>query len=100
MKAYTTGQWNCTKTISDDITIYADTDDNKGAGKDIALVYKNSRSIPMEEAEANAKVMAASKDLLEALQATLDDLMEGNLQGESAEQTISQIQAAINKAIQ
>lgn len=59
---HTPGKWNTSKLVND-IGIYAD-----GSNRDLALVYKYSRSIPEEEAQANANLMAAAPELLEALQ--------------------------------
>lgn len=55
---HTPGQWAKSKTIND-YAIYSDNNDSK----DIAAVYQYSRSIPPEEAEANAQLIAAAPEL-------------------------------------
>lgn len=57
---HTPGTWNVSKTIND-YAIYSSQNDSK----DIAAVYQYSRSIAPEEAEANAKLIAAAPELLE-----------------------------------
>ena len=57
----TPGEWNVSKSVNDYTII------SENNGYDIATVFQYSRNIPQDEAEANAKLMAASKDLLEAL---------------------------------
>jgi len=59
---YTAGNWKVHRVVND-FEIYDEVSD-----KYLALVYQYSRSIPMEEAEANAKVMAAAPKLLAALE--------------------------------
>lgn len=66
MGKHTKGDWNTSKTVND-FAIYAD-----GHSSDIALVYKDSRSIPAEEAEANALLIAAAPELLAALKNLLN----------------------------
>lgn len=63
---HTKGEWLVSNTIND-YTIYADDGSNKGAGKDVALVYRYSRATDEEEAKANARLIAAAPDLLNAL---------------------------------
>lgn len=55
---HTKGDWNVSKTVND-YAIHTE-----GSPKDLALVYEYSRGIPKEEAEANAKLIAAAPDLL------------------------------------
>lgn len=87
VRKHTPGKWEASKTIND-YAIYSDTNESK----DIAAVYQNSRSIPKEEAQANAKLIAAAPDMLEALQA-----VERWLNGEENEFQETVIQA-IRKA--
>lgn len=57
---HTPGEWHTSKTIND-FSIYSD----KETSKDIALVFQYSRSIPEEEAKANAELIAAAPELLQ-----------------------------------
>lgn len=66
---HTAGQWQVSKTVND-YAIYADSNDTK----DIAAVYQYSRSIPQEEAEANAKLIAAAPDMLSTIDEAINQL--------------------------
>jgi hypothetical protein len=63
-KKHTPGPWKISKTIND-FSIYAEANDNL----DIAAVYQKSRAIDHEEARANTDIIAASPELVEALEA-------------------------------
>jgi len=65
MKKHTQGNWSASK-YSQDWGVYSET----GDGRDIALV----REYQPEEAEANAKLIAAAPELLEALEETTNTL--------------------------
>lgn len=90
---HTKGDWNVSKTVND-YAIHTE-----GSPKDLALVYEYSRGIPKEEAEANAKLIAAAPDMLDALQHSLNRL--NSLGCKTADDAFekSKIQQAISKAI-
>lgn len=90
---HTPGTWNVSKTIND-YAIYSSQNDSK----DIAAVYQYSRSIAPEEAEANAKLIAAAPELLEMCIATLEDLESGELTGNATESALINLRDAIRKA--
>lgn len=91
---HTAGQWSVSKTVND-FAIYSDNNDSK----DIAAVYQNSRSIPQGEAEANAKLIAASPLLLEALTNLHNVVMQSNDRKIFDNGTSAEIVAAASAAI-
>lgn len=97
---HTKGNWSYSKTIND-FVVYSD---ESSAGKDIALVYKDSRAVHFSEAEANAKLFTASKDLLEAAQAMIDAPGTGEPNGNTPrskalrQMAYDKLYAAIQKA--
>jgi hypothetical protein len=86
------GEWNISKTAGGDLVIYPDNRD-----RDIAMVYQYSRSISEEEAAANAALMSAAPDLLEALQEIT--AMAERWSEKGLTPTIFKAQQAINKAL-
>ena len=73
---HTQGEWSVSKTVND-YAIHTE-----GSPKDIALVYEYSRAIPKEEAEANAKLIAAAPDLLQSLRQFIHSVQhEGVING-------------------
>jgi hypothetical protein len=73
-KNHTPGEWMFSKNSSD-FSVYSD---KKAA--DIALVRNTSREISDEEAEANARLIAAAPELLENLARIIDRIEESKLQ--------------------
>ena len=96
---HTPGIWNYSKTVND-YSIHAGT-----SPSDIAGVYQYSRNIPPEEAEANAKLIAAAPDLLQALQ-DAEHLLRiyyrdanKNASDEETNKVLAQCSSAVSKAI-
>lgn len=90
---HTGGDWQTSKSIND-ISIYS-------GGADLALVYKNSRGIDEQEAEANARLIAAAPEMLSNCMATLEDLESGNMRenSETYQMAIDNLRNVIQKAI-
>ena len=61
---HTQGEWEVSKMVND-FSIFCD-------NKEIAAVFQYSRNVPMEEAQANAKLIAASSEMYEVLTKLID----------------------------
>ena len=79
---HTPGEWAVSKTVND-FTIYA-----ADTNKDVALVYNYSRSVPDEEAKANANLIAAAPAMLETLKQVLSWLDEDRMTNSPLARTI------------
>lgn len=91
---FTQGPWTVSRMVND-YSIFSDKD------KEIAAAYQYSRNIDKEEAEANAKLIAAAPELLAALIRFQEEwIVSGNPAQRANNHTIErQINAAIQKAI-
>jgi hypothetical protein len=92
---HTQGKWRKSKTIND-YSIYSENNHNN----DIATVFQYSRSIPEDEAEANAKLIAAAPEMLEKLQSIINFHIKDNGQwvNDLTTDEIKEIQEAIKAA--
>lgn len=79
---HTKGPWHCTKKHPRQIS------DARGfkIAKCLRLTKGSNFSMPEEEAQANAHLIAAAPELLEALKAVLDSLFESGRRDFEAEQ--------------
>lgn len=90
----TQGEWHVSKMVTD-WEIYTE------KRQSIAAAYEYSRSIPKEEAEANAKLIAAAPELLEALQKVREmiSLKDGRATLRTSREFVNEvIESAIQKA--
>jgi hypothetical protein len=95
---HTPGDWSYTNVSEEKTAIAIKSTNAFGYSKIIASVWCSPRkaddTTPVNEAKANAKLMAAAPELLEVLKATLVDIQDGN----DMEEALIQIKKIIAKA--
>ena len=99
MSAYTPGPWR-TQRVHSGRVIYTETQRNfeTKETRTLAFLVRNEAQFPVEQSDANGRLMAAAPDLLAALYASeiaLRSVLHYNVQVDA---TFEQVRAAISKA--